>query len=74
MSNIPSLTGTDIIGILKKTGFRAERQRGSHVFLRHRDNRTTVIPVHSGETIGPGLFAKIMRDVEMTKEEFLELL
>jgi len=71
MSNLPSLTGRDIITILKKAGFRIERQRGSHVFLKHQDNRATVIPVHSGETIGPGLFAKILRDVEMTKDDFI---
>ncbi|MBF0458633.1 MAG: type II toxin-antitoxin system HicA family toxin [Nitrospirae bacterium] len=74
MSILPSLTGKDIIGILKKTGFRIERQRGSHVFLRNQNGLTTVVPVHSGEIIGHGLFAKILRDVEMTKEDFLRLL
>jgi predicted RNA binding protein YcfA (HicA-like mRNA interferase family) len=58
----------------KKTGFIVERQRGSHVFLKHEDGRATVVPVHSGETIGPGLLSKILRDVEMTKEELLEVL
>jgi predicted RNA binding protein YcfA (HicA-like mRNA interferase family) len=71
MSSLPSLTGKEIINILIKADFRIERQRGSHVFLRHQDGRTTVVPVHSGEIIGPGLFAKILRDVEMTKEDFL---
>ncbi|QWR77850.1 type II toxin-antitoxin system HicA family toxin [Candidatus Magnetomonas plexicatena] len=73
MSNLPALTGKDIISILKRAGFRIERQRGSHVFMRHQDGRTTVVPVHSGEIIGPGLMVKILRDVEMTKEEFIGL-
>ncbi|HMK74795.1 MAG TPA: type II toxin-antitoxin system HicA family toxin [Thermodesulfobacteriota bacterium] len=48
--------------------------RGSHVFLKHDDGRATVVPIHSGETIGPGLLSKILRDVEMTKDELLKIL
>ena len=72
MSKFPSLTGRKIVSILKKSGFIAERQRGSHVFLKHTDGRATVIPVHTGETIGPGLLSKILRDIEMTKDELLK--
>jgi predicted RNA binding protein YcfA (HicA-like mRNA interferase family) len=60
--------------LLKKADFIVERQRGSHVFLKHEDGRATVVPVHSGETIGPGLLSKILRDVEMTKQDLLEVL
>jgi predicted RNA binding protein YcfA (HicA-like mRNA interferase family) len=74
MSKLPSLTGKEIVSLLKKAGFIVERQKGSHVFLKHEDGRATVVPVHSGETIGPGLLSKILRDVEMTKEELLEVL
>jgi predicted RNA binding protein YcfA (HicA-like mRNA interferase family) len=73
MTKLPSLTGKDIISLLKKTGFFVERQKGSHVFLKHPDGRTTVVPIHPGETIGPGLLLKILRDVEMTKNDFLKL-
>jgi len=73
MSKVPSLTGKEIVSILKKSGFIVERQRGSHVFLKHTDGRATVVPVHSGETIGPGLLSKILRDVEMTKDELLKI-
>jgi predicted RNA binding protein YcfA (HicA-like mRNA interferase family) len=74
MSKLPSLTGKEIVSLLKKAGFIIERQKGSHVFLKHEDGRATVVPVHSGETIGPGLLSKILRDVEMTREELLEIL
>jgi predicted RNA binding protein YcfA (HicA-like mRNA interferase family) len=43
------------------------------VFLKHDDGRATVVPIHSGETIGPGLLSKILRDVEMTKDELLKI-
>ena len=74
MTSFPSLTGKEIITSLKKAGFIVERQRGSHVFLRHPDGRTSVVSVHSGETIGPGLLLKILRDVEMTRADLLKLL
>ncbi len=67
MSDNPSLTGKQLVSLLKKKGFLAIRQKGSHVFLQHPDGRATVVPVHSGETIGPGLLSKILKDVEMTK-------
>jgi len=37
--------------------------------MKHPDGRGTVIPVHSGETIGRGLMARILRDLELTREE-----
>jgi predicted RNA binding protein YcfA (HicA-like mRNA interferase family) len=63
-----------VIKVLQKAGFEVVRRRGSHVFLRHADGRATVIPVHRGEDLGRGLLRKIIHDVELTREEFLELL
>jgi predicted RNA binding protein YcfA (HicA-like mRNA interferase family) len=42
--------------------------------LRHPDGRATVVPVHAGETIGPGLLSKILRDTDLSKKELLRLL
>ena len=60
--------------VLRKIGFEVLRIKGSHHFLRHPDGRTTVVPIHSGETLGPGLLSKILRDVEKTRDELEELL
>jgi hypothetical protein len=43
-------------------------------FSRHPDGRTTVVPVHAGETLGVGLLAKILRDAQLSRDEILELL
>ena len=74
MSKLPSLTGKNVIQALKKAGFNILRQHGSHCFLKHPDGRTATVPVHSGETVGPGLLSKILRDAELSREEFLALL
>lgn len=74
MTALPSITGKDLVAALKKAGFEVIRIKGSHHFLRHPDGRTTVVPVHAGETIGPGLLSKILRDCDLTRDELLKLL
>ena len=74
MTRHPRLKGKQLIKILEKIGFSVDRIKGSHHFLKHLDGRATVVPIHSGETIGIGLFGKILNDCELTIEEFRELL
>jgi predicted RNA binding protein YcfA (HicA-like mRNA interferase family) len=71
---LPALTGMEVIQALGRAGFEVVRIRGSHHFLRHDDGRTTVVPVHAGETIGPGLLRKILRSCELDREQFRSLL
>lgn len=74
MTRIPSLTGRELMAALHKAGFDLVRVKGSHHYLRHPDGRATVIPIHSGETIGPGLLGKILRDCELSRDELLKFL
>jgi predicted RNA binding protein YcfA (HicA-like mRNA interferase family) len=59
---------------LGRVGFEVIRIKGSHHFLQHPDGRATVVPVHAGETLGPGLVSKILRDTELSTDEFITLL
>lgn len=61
----PRLTGVEMVRLLERAGFVRLRIRGSHHVMR----RTTVVPVHAGETLGPGLTAKILRDTNLTEDE-----
>jgi len=74
MSKFPSLTGQQVITALKRADFEVLRVKGSHHFLSHSDGRRTVVPVHRGDAIGPGLMYKILRDCELERDAFLELL
>jgi predicted RNA binding protein YcfA (HicA-like mRNA interferase family) len=74
MPRLPRLRGREVIAALRRAGFVVLRVKGSHHFLRHADGRTTVVPVHAGETIGPGLFSKILKDAEMELEDFQQWL
>jgi len=74
MARQPRVRGRELIAALKKAGFIVSRTRGSHHFLKHGDGRATVVPVHAGETIGPGLYNKILRDADLSNEDILRIL
>jgi len=75
MAKLPQITAKEFIKILSRFGFEIIRQSGSHVFLKHKDGRTTVVPNHPGEKLDRGLLNKILRkDVQVSREEFERLL
>lgn len=57
------MTAKELRRILKAKGCVEVRQNGSHLMVRC-GNCPTVIPVHAGEDIGPGLLRKIERQLE----------
>jgi predicted RNA binding protein YcfA (HicA-like mRNA interferase family) len=68
------VTGRQLARSLQKADFSVIRIKGSHHFMRHPDGRTTVVPIHAGETIGPGLLNQIMKDTKLTGDELKNLL
>lgn len=73
MPKLSPISGTRLIKILSKQGFIKVRQKGSHARLEHPDGRKTSVPIHSGEGVGVGLLRKILRDVNLTPEQFSKL-
>jgi predicted RNA binding protein YcfA (HicA-like mRNA interferase family) len=74
MTRLPRIKGRELARALESAGFTIDRTRGSHLFLKHADGRVTTVPIHSGETIGTGLLRAILRDVEMSVDELVDLL
>jgi predicted RNA binding protein YcfA (HicA-like mRNA interferase family) len=72
MPKLPIITAHIIIDFLKRIGFEQVRQKGSHKFFKHPDGRTATVPDHRGEDLGRGITAKILKDIEITREEFLD--
>lgn len=62
----------DLVKILKKLGFSQRDAEGSHVFFRHPDGRTTVVPIHNRE-LSKGLLRKILTDTQLSVEEYEKL-
>lgn len=71
---IKPLHATKVIRALENIGFRQIRQKGSHLFMRHPDGRTTMITIHPGENIGKGMIRKIINDAELTRDEWFDLI
>jgi predicted RNA binding protein YcfA (HicA-like mRNA interferase family) len=74
VTQYPSVTGKELVAALRRAGFTVARIKGSHHIMRHADGRITVVPVHSGESIGPGLLSRILRDVKISREQLQALL
>jgi predicted RNA binding protein YcfA (HicA-like mRNA interferase family) len=68
MGYLPQIKPNKLIKIIQKKGFVIVRQSGSHVILKHGDNRFTSIPNHR-KPIGKGLLAKILKDTKILVEE-----
>ncbi len=73
MSKLSPVSARECIRALQRIGFKIDRQRGSHVTLIREDpaGRVTV-PNH--KEIKVGMLRKIIRDADLTVDEFNELL
>ena len=70
----PRISGKELLAALAKCGFEVIRVKGSHHFVRNAEGKSTVVPVHKNETLGPGLLGKILRDCEISRDELIALL
>jgi len=69
------LRAIELVRALERMGFqRTKKSRKGHLRYVHPDGRRTTVPMHNGKTIGRGLPRKILRDIEITPEELLDLL
>ena len=74
MTQLPTLKPRKLIKLLQSLGFENVRQEGSHIFFKHPDGRTTVVPFHAGKDIGRGLLRDILDEIKMTPKDFQKLL
>lgn len=74
MSRLPVVRFRQLDKVLVRLGFQAVRQKGSHVFYRHPDGRTTTVPDHPGRDLARPLLREILREIELTPERFEEQL
>ncbi|HLG30662.1 MAG TPA: type II toxin-antitoxin system HicA family toxin [Candidatus Brocadiales bacterium] len=70
MTRLPIVNFRVMEKVLLKLGFERVRQKGSHVFYRHPDGRTTTVPNHPGRDIARPLLREILREIETTPEQF----
>ncbi len=73
MSKLPSISGRACMKALERAGFVVRRQEGSHVILRRAQPfGQLVVPDH--KELDRGTLRAIIRQADLTVEEFLRLL
>lgn len=75
MPKLPLISAKATIKAFEKINYQIIRQRGSHIRMRNSSDQTKpplTIPNH--KILGKGLLRKLLRDTDLTTEEFLKLL
>ena len=74
MTRLPIVNFKTMEKVLKTLGFEPVRQKGSHIFYRHPDGRTTTVPNHPGRDLARPLIREILREIELSPDGFKEKL
>jgi len=72
MAKLPSVSGKKAIKVFKRIGYQIIRKKGSHFRLHCFNKEPLTIPDH--KVLGKGLLRKLLRDSEISINEFIKLL
>jgi len=73
MSKLILISGKKFCKILEKIGFEKVYGKGSYIRFKHPDGRRTVVPVHGNENLGRGLLLEILKQIQLSRDEFMDL-
>lgn len=73
---LPALNAKEVIRALERADFFVERSSGSHHLLVHRTDprRRAMVAYHGSRDIPRGTLRNILRQAQLTVDEFLSLL
>jgi predicted RNA binding protein YcfA (HicA-like mRNA interferase family) len=75
MSRLGSYRGEEVAKAFQRAGWRIARVHGSHVILEKEGSITTLsVPVHKGKNVKRGTLRDLIKDAELSIEEFLTYL
>ena len=70
---LPLVAGNKMIKILSMRGFHVVRQRSSHLQMKNGKGVLVTVPLHGNKPVSIGIVLKILRDAEISREEFIQL-
>ena len=75
MSRITPTTFRKLDRILRRWGFERlpGRGKGSHAVYHHPDGRTTTVPDHRGKDIGIELILDILKEIDVSRDDYLAM-
>ena len=71
---LPRIKASEAIRLLGKVGFSFSRQSGSHKIYKNKAGNRVTVPYHSGKVLHPKVLKSIIKDADLTIEEFKELM
>jgi len=72
MPHLPVISGDDFTKAVRKIGYQLDHIEGSHIILYHPVKGRVSVPKH--KELGRGLLRALIRDIGLSRDEFLELL
>jgi predicted RNA binding protein YcfA (HicA-like mRNA interferase family) len=71
---LPVVSGAEAVAALAKAGYAADRQRGSHILLRHQQPPHRRLSVPNHKELAKGTLRSLLREAGLSVEEFATLL
>ena len=74
MGRLPVVSGRELVRTLEKVGYVTDRQKGSHIVLRHTEPPFRRVTVPDHKELAKGTLRAILRQVGLTPDELTDLL
>lgn len=71
---LPRVPAEKVIRVLEHIGFTLARQSGSHKIYKNMEGKRVTVPHHSGKILHPKVLRNILRDSDLTIQQFKELM
>lgn len=69
MAKLPIMSGQEVVRLLTKMGFRVVGRKGSHVRMKKRNGKVTVVVVPDHRELARGTLRSILRRADLTPKE-----
>ena len=75
MSRLGSYRGEDVVKAFQRADWKITRVRSSHIIIEKEGFLATLsVPVHKGKNVKKGTLRDIIKDAELSVEEFLRFI
>ncbi len=72
---LPIVSGKEAVKAFQKLGYAPIRQTGSHIRMKHQSDSSKIpITIPNHKVLGKGLLRKLLRDADITAEEFIKVI
>ena len=69
-SNLPILSGREVVRVFEKFGWTIARQRGSHIVMT-KENEIVTLSVPDHKEVARGTLRSLIRSANLTVDEFI---